>query len=178
MIARRVLLFALAAGLAVPATRAQTAPVDEQQRFSYSDRSVRHPVPIPPAVMAILDQDVLARSARDDHGNLLPGPPAASWFLASQLHIGKPGETDLIVISTGPLAGENVVMFWLFRMAGDQPKLILRTGGHDLAFLPSQSHGLADIETHFATDQQSSDCLFRFDGKTYRLAHKQTTRIR
>jgi hypothetical protein len=152
-------------------------PIGEQRHFSAEDTSVSNPASIPPAVMAILAQDELVKALRPAPGTAASEAPPANWFLASQVPLGNPGEAGLIVIGTGPLTGPNIVMFWLFRLKGGRPQLLLRTGGHDLILLPSHSHGLADVETESVTTQRSNAYLFRFDGTTYQLAHQSSRRI-
>jgi hypothetical protein len=176
MIARRISVFALVGALAAQAAGPRAAAADDQLRFSADDKTVHNPVPIPPAIMAILAQDGLVRSLHDNPESPVSGAAMADWFLASPVHLGAPAETDLVVIGAGPLRSATLVMFWVFRITGAKPQLILRTGGHDLILLPSRSHGLVDIETDSVTAEQIGDYLFRFDGAAYQLAHKTASR--
>jgi hypothetical protein len=153
-------------------------PIEDQRHFSAADTSVSNPAPIPPAVMAILAQDELVKALRPAPGTAASEALPPNWFLASQVPLASPGEGGLIVIGTGPLTGPNIVMFWLFRLNGGHPQLLLRTGGHDLILLPSHSHGLADVETESVTTQRSNEYLFHFDGRTYQLAHESSRRVR
>jgi len=137
----------------------------EQRHFSAEEPDVKNPIAIPRSVLAILRQDEMVLNAlqyQDIPGEKIP----PSWFLASAIHL-KPGEADLIVVGKEPLAGANVVTFWVFCSTDHGYKLVLTAPAHDLIVKNTRWKGHRDIELSSESAVQFSSVLCRFDGERY-----------
>lgn len=139
---------------------------DEQTTFSAEDTRVTRPVPIPRAVLHLLGRDPDVRDALASEGSRLSEPPR-EWLVASEVHTCE-SERTLIVVARGILAGANVTTYWLFRQRSDRFERILKVYGHTLSLGKGRSMGCRDVITWTATAVDSSEALFRFDGRQYR----------
>ncbi|HEY6969800.1 MAG TPA: hypothetical protein VJA94_11390, partial [Candidatus Angelobacter sp.] len=103
----------------------------EQTEFSAEDSAVKNPVPVPADVLNILRKDDLVRNILEDQKIPAEQMPA-SWFSASAIHLSSPKREDLVVVAEGPLAGGNVVTFWVFCATPRGYELVLMAPAHDL----------------------------------------------
>jgi hypothetical protein len=149
----------------------------EQTDFSAEAEGAAHPVPIPDGVLTILEKDDFVRPDLQEADPPVQTPPS-SWFSAAKIHLSKSDQQDLVILGEGPLAGANVIMFWIFRNTGHGYDLVLRTGGHDLHVKRRRSNGYRDIETDSVTMMQPNSELFRFDGRRYVLQREKTEPIK
>ena len=94
----------------VPVAGQTTRPNQEQTEFSAEDEGVKHPVPLPGEVLAILQRDDLVKNELK-YDEKAPGKLPATWFSASEITLGSSGENDLIIAAEGPLVGANVDNF-------------------------------------------------------------------
>jgi hypothetical protein len=135
---------------------------DEQHLFRATDESVKHPVPLPPAVLAELARDPDLGAVLKAE-SLTPDNLPASWFLVSEIHLGGPAEKDLVVIGVGPVRGANVTKFWLFRARNADYELLLSAPALGLEIKKSRTNGYRNIELASATASQLStlECTFR-----------------
>ena len=138
----------------------------EQASFSAEDSAVKRPVEIPEDGMAILRRDDFVASVLRDQ-EITPAKLPQSWFSASSIHLGLNSRPDLVVVGEPPLAGANVVMFWIFRSTPAGHKLLFRAGGHDLVVLNSRHNGLRDVQTSSVTLQRLNDSIYRYNGSRY-----------
>ena len=124
------------------------------------------PVAIPDDVLAILSEDRTISNVMknaDDAPKELP----LSWFSASVIHLGGPGEQDLIVEAQGELRGANVIGFWVFQPTTTGYRPVLAAPAHDLIVRKTVSNGHRDIQLLAATATAIHTVQFRFDGKRY-----------
>lgn len=139
----------------------------EQLAFSAEDSAVKKPVAIPADVMAILAKDEMVKNELENE-NLPVDKIPAEWFSASAVHLSKANLTDYVVMAEPPLAGGNVVTFWVFRDTGHGHDLVLTAPEHDLIVKKTRSNGYRDIELDAMTAVTISTVLCRFDGKQYK----------
>lgn len=144
-----------------------------QTQFSAEEAGVKQPVAIPGDVMAILRQDENVRNILESK-NILPENLPSSWFSASAIHLSSTSRTDLVVVGESPLAGANVVTFWVFCATAHGYRLVLTAPAHDLEVTSTRWKGYRDIELISLTAVQISRVICRFDGKRYR-AYKSTS---
>jgi len=145
----------------------------EQLRFSAEDAGVKKPIPIPKDVLEILSRDELVRNVLQNQNIPVEKLPS-SWFSASEIHLSGPSEKDLIVEASGPLAGGNVVTFWVFFMTPQGPRLVMMAHEHDLIVKSAYRKGHREIELDSMTAGQISTVLCRFSGKQY-VAYQEKT---
>jgi hypothetical protein len=138
----------------------------EQSVFSAEDDAVKKPAAIPEDVLAILAKDEMVSRTLEDE-NLPAEKIPMSWFSASAIHLSKSGKTDFVVMAKGPLAGGNVVTFWIFRGTGHGHELVLTAPMHDLVVRHSRRNGYRDVELTSMSAVKISSVLCRFDGKQY-----------
>jgi len=138
----------------------------EQSVFSAEDDAVKKPAAIPEDVLAILAKDGMVSRTREDE-NLPAEKIPRSWFSASAIHLSKSGKTDFVVMAKGPLAGGNVVTFWIFRGTAHGHELVLTAPMHDLVVRHSRRNGYRDVELTSMSAVKISSVLCRFDGKRY-----------
>jgi hypothetical protein len=176
---KRAVFFLFVCLMACDALTAQSARVQspEQSLFSAEDTAVKKPVAIPEDVLAILVKDELVRGALENE-NLPAEKLPLTWFSASTIHLSKPSQKDLIVMAEGPLAGGNVVTFWVFHRTAHGHELVLMAPAHDLAVKNSRWNGYRDIELTFMSAVRISIVLCRFDGKQYAKYKSKTEDIR
>lgn len=149
----------------------------EQSVFSAEDDAVKKPVAIPDDVLAILVKDEMVSRALEDE-NLAAEKIPLSWFSASTIHLSKSRETDFVVMARGPLAGGNVVTFWVFRGTPHGHELVLAAPMHDLIVKNTRWNGYRDVELASMSAVKISTVLCRFDGKRYVKYKSKTEDIR
>jgi hypothetical protein len=148
----------------------------EQLHFSAEEETVTQPVSIPQDVLRILegDRDV-AESLKEQ--KLQPEQLPSSWFLASKVHLHGTEQSDLVVISSGPLMGANVVKFWVFGRTPHGFELLLAVPAHDLIIKNSRWQGYRTIEAAAMTASTISTVLFRFNGSVYERYRTSSEKI-
>ena len=170
-----LLLFLLMCGiLAAQSNRSHSV---EQSVFSAEDAAVKKPATIPEDVLAILAKDEMVSHALENE-NLPAEKLPLPWFSASTIHLSKLSQKDLVVMAVGPLAGGNVVTFWVFRWTAHGHELVLMTPAHDLAVKSSRWKGYRDIELTSMSAVTVSTVLCRFDGRRYARYESKTENIR
>ena len=137
-----------------------------QQNFSAEDGGMQKPVSLPAQVLDILSRDAGVSNQLGDSESKVTKPPA-SWFLASEIALGPTRQNDLIVEANGPLAGANVVTFWIFLRRGRNWELAFTAPAHDLRILRARSREYRQLETLRATCCKVTKVRFRFNGERY-----------
>ena len=148
------------------AQRRKNLHVREQSEFSAEDTTVKRPVSLPEGALEILRKEVLQYREAEDQ---TPDGLTTASFLASEIHLGGPDETVLIVMGEGHLRGANVISFWVFRKSPRGYELILDVVAHDLTVKATRWKGYRIIETAKLTSSIGTIATYRFDGKRYRL---------
>ena len=166
----RLLLCLLVTCLAVCGTlsgQSKHSHPSEQSSFSAEEASVKKPVTIPPDVWAILVKDDMVKKMAENEDPPVEKIPS-SWFSASTIHLSKANLIDYVVMAEPPLAGGNVVTFWVFRDTGHGHDLVMTAPMHDLNVKNTRHNGYRDIELDAMTAVTLSTVLCRFDGKQYK----------
>jgi hypothetical protein len=155
-------------------------PSPEQTHFSAEDEGVKHPVPIPADVMAILrvDESVENATAYLESDGFTSSELTSKLFSASKIALGSSRQEDLIVVAEGPLRGANVTTFWIFFHGGEGYTLAFKFFAHDLIVKESRSNGYRDLEMLEATAATVTDISFRFDGREYKLFSSRRQEIK
>ena len=138
----------------------------QQLHFSAEDEGVTHPVVIPSDVLDTLKKDEMIRNILESE-NISADKIPLSWFSASTIHLSNSRQADLVVMAMGPLAGGNVVTFWVYRTTANGHELVLKAPAHDLVIKNTWGKGYRDIELISMSAVQLSTVLCRFDGKRY-----------
>jgi hypothetical protein len=155
----------------------KTKSNQEQTHFSAEDAGVSFPVPIPDEALAILRRDDRVENELA-YAAIAPEKLPRSWFSASEIALGSPGEKDLIVVAEGPLLGANVDTFWVFVNSGKGYLLVLTIPAHDLIVKRSRTNGYRNLEAMAATAITVTTASFRFDGHQYREYSEKTEDIK
>jgi hypothetical protein len=162
---------------APPAVSKGRPHTSEQLVFSAEDDGVKHPVAIPREVLAILQKEEMVGSVLENEQTSAENIPL-DWFSASAIHLSNSRKADLVVMARGPLAGGNVVTFWVFCAAAHGYELALMAPAHTLRVMNTRWLGHRDIELLSASAVQFSSVLCRFDGKRYASYKTKSERIR
>ncbi|HEX7284776.1 MAG TPA: hypothetical protein VF532_01260 [Candidatus Angelobacter sp.] len=149
----------------------------QQLHFSAEDRSVNKPVTIPPDVLAMLKKDEMVGNVLESENTPVEKIPL-EWFSAAEIHLSNARHSDLLVMATGPLAGGNVVTFWVFRATTHGYELALTAPAHDLILMNTRWKGYRDIELVALTAVQYTSVLCRFDGERYKKYKVRSRPIR
>jgi hypothetical protein len=138
----------------------------EQVVFSAEESEVKKPVALRQDVLAILRKDEMVRNVLENE-DLPPEKMPPSWFSASEIHLGRSRDADIVVVANQPLAGGNVTTFWVFCSTAHGYKLVLNAPAHTLRVKNTRRRGYRDIELVSATAVEVSTVLCRFDGEKY-----------
>jgi len=157
-------LFALGALGLVQSTHAQQHS-SPQTQFSAEDSGVKAPVPIPADVIDILRNDDGVRTVLESE-NISSANIPNGWFSASSIQLGS-NTDDLVVIGERPLAGSNVVPFWIFYRTPRGYKLVLAAYAQDLIVRKKRFKGYREIKLISMTASVVSTVQLRFDGSKY-----------
>jgi hypothetical protein len=184
-------LMMLIANLTAGSARGQSATSDrghEQTIFDAEPDSgemhVKWPVSVPDSALQVL-RDTLARGTLNCLKSMgsTPEQVAASWFLASAVHLNGPDEVDLIVLPNAPeiakptnpghcLLPANGGPFWVLGpgIASGKYGLLLAAYAGRLEVLNSRANGYRDIETGY----RGTTILYKFTVHQYQRAEKKT----
>lgn len=161
----------------------------EQSSFASEEapgtQRIKHPVQVPDAAIEVLKTDDTVKSCLEDNP-LAPGQDIGSWFVASKIHLGSAGDTDIIVLPS--LHGEEskcfesiagIGLYWIVRSTGKQYQLVLTTWGGSLQILAARNNGFRDIQTETLgqAGRYLTTVTFRFDGNRYEK-YRETTQKR
>lgn len=168
-IVRPILILTIALALiGVAGAKSYLLPQTEQTVFSAEDEAVKVPAALPQGVVAILRSDEMVVMAMKNEQPQIEKLPS-SWFSASVIHLGTPGETDFVVVGNPPLSGGNTATFWVIRSTPDGSELVLKAPAHDLSVKPTRAVGLRDIEMLAVTATHVHTVMYRLDGKSYKV---------
>jgi len=152
-------------------------PQQEQTHFSAEDEAVKHPVTVPDEVLGILRRDRLVQNVLKGE-SIAPEKLLTTWFSASEITLGGPGEKDLIVEAEELLRGANIDTFWVFIDTDHGYELALTIPVHDLIVKSARTNGYRDLEALAATAVTVTTASFRFDGHEYKLFSSKTEDIK
>jgi hypothetical protein len=143
-----------------------TPPAAEQTTFA-EDEDIENPVPVPPAVLALILEDDMAKEALET-ANESVRKDASQCLRAAEVHLAGSGEIDMLVIGSSPMAAADAAWFWVVRSVNQKPQVVLRAAGNTIALLDTRTNGFRDVGTAWASASQSSQSTFRFDGAVYK----------
>lgn len=147
----------------------------EQTSFDADpSRQITRPVPLPRSVLQILANDSEVVACRNQNP-IPPGASLASWFVASEVHLGGPDEADLVVLPVAEgdrllcfYSAEGISWFWVFHQVGAHYELVLKTFGLGLIIRDARHNGYRDIKSVAAFGTHSSQTTYRFENGKYR----------
>ena len=149
----------------------------EQTEFSMEQElvPVTRPTNLSDAALQALGRDSAVSSCLGVEKSSRDLPPA-SWFIASEIHLARADETDLIVLPVSRPAAEmkpapNACFFgpyttkwWILRKVNEGYQVILTVDAHDIGLKQTRSNGYRDIEAGISTMQGTTVTVYKFDG--------------
>jgi hypothetical protein len=115
----------------------------------------------------------------------------ANWFVASEIHLDGPNETDLVILPGGRppdtpegsipanacFLGANTGQMWVLRKAQHGFKLVLSQIGLGMSVLAIRTNGLRDIQIGAAVGGYDNSIDYKFDGESYKIAARTSELI-
>jgi hypothetical protein len=189
-------LVLIGAVLSVPqvltAQHAKTKKQKEQSEFGIELEAmpIKRPVTLPQVALDALSKDERVASCLQNEGLSAKELPA-NWFVASEIHLDGPNETDLVVLPGDRLpdtpAGEispnacflgaNTGQMWVLRETLHGFNLVLSQIGLGLTVLATRSNGLRDIQVGAAVGGYDDSIDYKFDGQSYKIAARTSELI-
>ena len=173
-----ILMVSACAWLAVRSITAQTKKISSSEPSVFSpeegDNSVFHNAPLPSD--AVLDALLKTPEARESADELqkLRREEQRNLFRVVEVHLAKQDEVHWIVSGSGPMSGADNDWFWVVREKGNQAEVLLFANGLVLSTLKSRTNDYKDIETSWSgASGPVITLLYQYDGKQYKLIHKQ-----
>jgi len=197
VLSRRFTLFLMLAAIFACCVVPQSSKkVDQSEQTIFGsdagspEEFTRKPVEVPTAALqAIRDSFVRGDLNCLKHFGTTPDEVPASWFVASEIHLGGPDETDLIVRpnvlriarhelplheASGCMLGANVIPFWVLRNIRGRYALLLETHALGLEVLDSRSNFYRDIRATAATAGTHTTVLYKMSDAQYQFAERKT----
>jgi hypothetical protein len=151
---------------------------------------IQKPVTLPRAALDALSKDERIASCLENEGVSTEKLPA-NWFVASQIHLDGPNETDLIVLPgdrlpdtpageispNACLVGANTAQMWVLRGTQHGFKLVLSQIGLAMDVLATRTNGLRNIELGAVVGGYSDSIDYKFDGESYKVAARKSELI-
>ena len=173
----------------VAQTAKSGAPAQEQSAFGFDDPvQLQRPVKLPRAALDVLSEETRVASCLKIN-RLSPKELPADWFVASEVHLDGPDETDLVVLpggrlpNTAPgeisqnacLVGANTAQMWVLRNVRNHFILVLSQIALGLEILQTRTNGLRDIQVGAVVGIDYDDSIdYKFDGQTYKIAARKS----
>lgn len=146
--------------------QSSSANLHTQQNVFGLDGSFDSPDPLPSDVVKVLISSRQAWQVREwmraKHDS-----DASSYFLAKEIHLATPGETDYVVL--GRIPGADCVYFWVIHSERGRPRVVLFDSTLSLELLTSRTNGLSDIQSVWQSPNETCTKIFHYNGKRYRL---------
>ena len=146
---------------------------------------VTQPLSVPDAVMQTLKMDDGVKGCLSDNP-LGPNQLLNSWFIASEIHLAGPKESDLVIVPSpeiGPVhmcfnSVSGIGWFWIYRKIGERYRLVLKAAGNGLNILKTRTNGYRNIQAGSIgmAGRYVTTITFCFDGKLYRKCRERTLR--
>jgi hypothetical protein len=145
----------------------EARPPSEQTLFS-EEFPIEHPVPLSSNILKILLATKVAKSGLNFASDPETRDPA-KMFEASEIHLGRPDEVDLIVMGIPPMRGADNTWFWVIRSARKNPRIVLFDGCNSLEVTSGRANGLRNIRTVWSDAYDTHTAIYQFDGTRYKL---------
>jgi hypothetical protein len=150
---------------------------DEHRQFGMEDKSAQCPATVPDDVAALLLKEDFVRQTLSSEG-LPENKVPASWVMASEVHLAKRSEKDLVVMATGMLIGANVTTFWVFKSVNGGHQLVLTGPAFELEIVKERWNGHSNINLVKVAQGVILTTTFRFDGKRYQEFQRREEPVR
>lgn len=160
-----IVVFVIACAYTAAAQVHSSSSHVEQHVFGL-EQPIDRPVPIPDEVLKILRHN--SEVSACDLGSASLDSIPADWYAASEIHLGDPKKSDLVVKAKNVcLFGPNIGPFWVFRRTTESYRLVLSAQAMALKILSSKTKGLRDISTQTMIGVRPSFERYKFDGRAY-----------
>jgi len=185
----QVAVFSVSHVLMAQQTRAKEQK--EQSAFGIDDAvPIVRPVTLSRAALDALSRDERVVSCLEGESLKVKELPA-NWFVASEIHLDGPNETDLVVLPGGPLpdtpageispnaclVGANTAQMWVLRKTQDGFKLVLSQIALGMTVLTTRTNGLRDVQVGAVVGGYADSIDYKFDGQSYRIAGRTSELI-
>ena len=144
---------------------------------------IQRPVTLPRGALDALSEDERVASCLENEGLSAEELPA-NWFVASEIHLDGPHETDIVVLPGGRLpdtpegeispnacfSGANTAQMWVLRKTQRGFQLVLSQMGLGMTVLATRTNGLRDIQIGAAVGGYADSIDYKFDGDSYKIA--------
>lgn len=162
------LLFAsvFLAGMALIVQGQEAHPSSEQTLFS--NTSFQRPVTLSPEALRALLASHPAKETLDTLDDSAKANPS-QLFQASEIHLSRPDQVDLVVLGMGRMRGVENSWFWVIRSARKDPEVILFGGGDSLEVLATKTSGYRDIRIVWMSSLETETTTYHFDGNIYQM---------
>lgn len=175
---RIVLAFFLAVPVTPVCAQTNSRPFrGEQTSFSAEDEGVRSPVRIPDDAWAVLKKKTSTEIYLNGDDEK-PAEPQRSWFSAAVVHLQDSKRNDLVIVGEEPLAGGNIVTFWVFLDTPSGMKLAATAGAHDLVVQRSRYKGVRTIKLYSMNCCEITTTWLRLERGEFRQYRQVTKDIK
>ncbi len=157
-----ILVFAGIAGAQI-----ERSGPNQEQTFYNENNPIAHPASVPASVVKILLQRKEVKDSLNS-AHCVSQADAVRLFRATEVHLGPPNETDLLVAGIFPVTGADNDWYWVVRSTPN-PRVLLWVGCLSVKLLTRKTNGYRDVSTNWSSPQQDLDRVYRFDGSTYKL---------
>jgi hypothetical protein len=173
------------------AQHARAKEQEEQSEFGIDDAvPIVRPVTLSRAALDALSRDERVASCLEGESLSIKELPA-NWFVASEIHLDGPNETDLVVLPGGRLpdkpageispnaclVGANTAQMWVLRQTQHGFKLVLSQIALGMTVLTTRTNGLRDVQVGAAVGGYADSIDYKFDGQSYRIAGRTSELI-
>lgn len=148
-------------------SRKEVRPAFEQTLFSEA-YPIEHPVPLSSNILRTLLATKVAKSGLN-YASDSDTVDSAKLFEASEIHLGRPDEVDLIVMGVPPMRGADNTWFWVIRSAHNNPKIVLWAGCDLIEVTNDRANSLKNIRTVWSDASDTYTAVYQFDGTQYKL---------
>lgn len=165
------LLLLIICGSPSSAQKSKKLEFSEQTSFSAEEEKFEHPVSLnKSAKKALASEQSIADVLTDEHLSVETMPE--DWFTASEVHLSRPAEVDLVVMGNHIARGAYTSAFWVLRKSPDGYRVVFRKDAHSLELQKTKTNGLPNILTAVATLRYNSTAEYGFDGNIYKTTRR------
>jgi hypothetical protein len=155
-------------------TPRQEAHSNLDQTLFSEEEPLLHTVVLTPGVLSVLLKTKEAKQGLEFANDSQRHNPA-QLFRAAEVHLSRLEEVDLVVLGIPPMRGADNCWFWVVRSARNHPRVVLFAGGNSLDVMNSSTIGYRNIRSIWSSPSDTSQKIYHFDGKSYRLWKEKWT---